>query len=657
MPLDGGITNRNYRARFGGARVRDPGAGQGHRRCSASTATAERAANERAAEVGVAPRGRGDARRPARASSPSSSRARRWTPEELREPATLAEVAAALRAHARRRRAAAVDASTRSGSSRLRARSRASAAATCRPPTSRRASARGAIEAALCRPRARARALPQRPAGGQLHLRDGDRLWIVDWEYAGMGDRYFDLANFAVNNELGEAAEEALLGAYFGAAPGRAAARRPAADARSCPTSARRCGASCRAPSPSSTSTSPATPKHFDRLRETAADPRFDGWLRGGPWPRAELPDSARCVIIGGGVGGTSIAYHLAKLGYDDVVLLERAQLTSGSTFHSAGLVGQLRGSVSLTKMMMHSVELYRRPRGRVRVRPRLGRVRRHPARLQRGADGGAAPPGGLGEDLRPAARADLGRGGAGDVPADVDRRACSAPPGCPPTATSTPRSSPTRSPTAPAARAAAGCSQNTRVTGIEVARRARARRSRPSAAGSRPRSSSTPAACTRPRSGAWPGVRVPVIPMSHQYLVTQPFREHAADERLPTLRDPDLLVYFREEGGGLVMGGYERDSAPAFLPDGPRRPRRDPARLQRPAARGRLGPLRGDHRELEAPGAGDGGGHGHEADQRARGLHARQRVLPRRDRGPRASSSPPASAPTGSPAPAGSAR
>ena len=77
--------------------------------------------------------------------------------------------------------------------------------------------------------------------------------------------------------------------------------------------------------------------------------------------PRAELPDRARCVIVGGGVGGASLAYHLAKLGWDDVVLLERSQLTSGSTFHSAGLVGQLRGSVSLTKMMMHSVELYRR--------------------------------------------------------------------------------------------------------------------------------------------------------------------------------------------------------------------------------------------------------------------------------------------------------
>jgi flavin-dependent dehydrogenase len=69
---------------------------------------------------------------------------------------------------------------------------------------------------------------------------------------------------------------------------------------------------------------------------------------------------SARAVVIGGGVGGASILYWLTKHGWDDVVLLERAELTSGSTFHSAGLVGQLRGSLGLTKMMMRSVELYR---------------------------------------------------------------------------------------------------------------------------------------------------------------------------------------------------------------------------------------------------------------------------------------------------------
>src|SRR6266699_1798247 len=73
------------------------------------------------------------------------------------------------------------------------------------------------------------------------------------------------------------------------------------------------------------------------------------------------MKPSARAVVIGGGVGGCSILYWLTRLGWEDVVLCERADLTSGSTFHSAGLVGQLRGSLSLTRMMMNSVELYRR--------------------------------------------------------------------------------------------------------------------------------------------------------------------------------------------------------------------------------------------------------------------------------------------------------
>ena len=67
-----------------------------------------------------------------------------------------------------------------------------------------------------------------------------------------------------------------------------------------------------------------------------------------------EIPPRAKIVIIGGGVGGTSVAYHLTKLGESDVVLLDRSDLTSGSTFHSAGLVGQLRADPTLTKMNMH---------------------------------------------------------------------------------------------------------------------------------------------------------------------------------------------------------------------------------------------------------------------------------------------------------------
>ena len=71
------------------------------------------------------------------------------------------------------------------------------------------------------------------------------------------------------------------------------------------------------------------------------------------------LPNQARVVIIGGGVIGCSVAYHLAKLGWRDVVLLERKQLTSGTTWHAAGLIAQLRASANMTKMAKYSQELY----------------------------------------------------------------------------------------------------------------------------------------------------------------------------------------------------------------------------------------------------------------------------------------------------------
>ncbi|MGH9172856.1 MAG: NAD(P)/FAD-dependent oxidoreductase, partial [Vicinamibacterales bacterium] len=73
----------------------------------------------------------------------------------------------------------------------------------------------------------------------------------------------------------------------------------------------------------------------------------------------ASFPTHARCVVIGGGIVGCSVAYHLARAGWNDVVLLERKQLTSGSTWHAAGLVGQLRTNANVTRLLKHSVELY----------------------------------------------------------------------------------------------------------------------------------------------------------------------------------------------------------------------------------------------------------------------------------------------------------
>jgi 4-methylaminobutanoate oxidase (formaldehyde-forming) len=73
------------------------------------------------------------------------------------------------------------------------------------------------------------------------------------------------------------------------------------------------------------------------------------------------LPTSAKIVIVGGGIVGCSTAYHLGKMGLTDVILLEKGKLTSGSTWHAAGLVGQLRSSASITQLLGYSVALYDR--------------------------------------------------------------------------------------------------------------------------------------------------------------------------------------------------------------------------------------------------------------------------------------------------------
>src|SRR6202020_2456225 len=75
-----------------------------------------------------------------------------------------------------------------------------------------------------------------------------------------------------------------------------------------------------------------------------------------------DLPASARVVVVGGGVIGCSVAYHLTKMGWSDIVLLERKQLTSGTTWHAAGLVGQLRESINMTQLARYTAELYRGP-------------------------------------------------------------------------------------------------------------------------------------------------------------------------------------------------------------------------------------------------------------------------------------------------------
>ena len=279
----------------------------------------------------------------------------------------------------------------------------------------------------------------------------------------------------------------------------------------------------------------------------------------------SDLPAAASVVIIGGGVGGTSIAYHLAKRGASDVVLLERSELTSGSTFHSAGLVGQLRGSVTLTRMMMYSAELYRTLATDPETDPgwvecggiRLASTPERLEELERQV--GWAETFGLAldrispdeaQEKFPLMSTDRVLGAtylATDGYLDPSQLAYSLAKG--------------------ARGGGVAIHENTRVVGVDQVRRDDGRFLVRTDRGDVVAEQVVDAGgMFAPEIARMVGVRVPIVPMSHQYVVTQPFRDVSDGRRLPTLRDPDLLVYYREDGAGLVMGGYERDSEPFAL-------------------------------------------------------------------------------------------
>jgi 4-methylaminobutanoate oxidase (formaldehyde-forming) len=273
-------------------------------------------------------------------------------------------------------------------------------------------------------------------------------------------------------------------------------------------------------------------------------------------------------VIVGAGVGGASIAYHLTQAGCTDVVVIDRDQPTSGSTFHSAGLVGQLRGSLPLTRMMMHSVELYRHleatsadtgrsPGWREVGSLRLASTPERMEELRRQA--GWAKTFGLPMELvGPSEALDLfplmspdGVLGAAWLPTDgyLD------PSGLTYALLGAARDLGVQQATA------------TRVTGFGLAEQRRGRRvATVHTDQGDVEAEAVVLACGMytPQVAALAGVTVPIVPMAHQYVITKAIDGVTAD--LPQLRDPDNLVYFRREADGLVLGGYERDPAPWAL-------------------------------------------------------------------------------------------
>lgn len=279
----------------------------------------------------------------------------------------------------------------------------------------------------------------------------------------------------------------------------------------------------------------------------------------------APLPSHARVVVVGGGIMGCSTAYHLAKAGVSEVILLERHSLTSGSTFHAAGLVGQLRSSASITRLLGDSVALYEtleKETGQATGWKRCGGLRlacnrERMTELERQAT--TARSFGLEMHLLTPSEAkalwplmqidDLV--GAAFLPSDG---------------------------AASPADIAQALARGARMHGARLVERC-------GVSGVRVRDGRVGGVATDRGdiacevvvncAGRWAGefgrlagVRVPVVSVEHQFLISEPIDGVTPD--LPTLRDPDRLTYYKEEVGGLVMGGYEPNPVPCEPDDEP---------------------------------------------------------------------------------------
>ena len=276
-----------------------------------------------------------------------------------------------------------------------------------------------------------------------------------------------------------------------------------------------------------------------------------------------DLPSRAQVVIVGGGVIGTSVAYHLTKLGWTDVVLVEQGQLSSGTTWHAAGLVGQLRASESGTRLVQYSTQLYAELESETglsagykqcggvtvaRTEQRMGQLRRTAATaeafdmecvLLTPEQAQEAYPVMQVEDLL----------GAIWLPGDG-------------------KANPTdlTSSLAKGARMrGAQVFERVRVTGIST--------ERGRVTGVETDAGTIEAEVVVNCAGQWAkavgalaGVNVPLHSAEHFYVVTESIEGVHTD--LPVLRDPDGYTYFKEEVGGLVVGGFEPEAKPWVAPD-----------------------------------------------------------------------------------------
>jgi 4-methylaminobutanoate oxidase (formaldehyde-forming) len=281
----------------------------------------------------------------------------------------------------------------------------------------------------------------------------------------------------------------------------------------------------------------------------------------------ADLPTRARVVVVGGGVIGTSVAYHLTRLGWTDVLLLEQGRLSSGTTWHAAGLVGPLRASEGGTRLVQYSAELYARLEAETglatgyrnvggvivaRTEDRMVQLRRTAANATAYDMECEVVSPERAQELWPAMAVDdllgaLWLPGDGKVnPTDLTQALARG-----------------------ARDGGARIVEQVRVLGFDVEETASGRR----VTGVRTDAGDVEAEVVVNCAGQWAkalgdqvGVTVPLHSAEHFYVVTEAVEGCHPD--LPIMRDPDGWTYFKEEVGGLVVGGFEPNAKPWRSPD-----------------------------------------------------------------------------------------
>lgn len=277
------------------------------------------------------------------------------------------------------------------------------------------------------------------------------------------------------------------------------------------------------------------------------------------------MKDYAQAVIIGGGIIGCSIAYHLTKMGLIDVVIIEKGELTSGSTWHAAGLVGQLRSERNITRMLQYSVSLYEQLEAETGLATgwkktgclHLAKTPERMYELKKGAT--TARSFGLEMNIITPAEAKIlfpimnaeDVIGAAFMPTDGQ----ADPSGI----------------TQALARGARsrGCQiyEHTLANGFKIEKG----RILAVETDDGDIKCDVVVNCTGMwgrQVGQMMGVNIPMVPFQHQFLVTEVIEGVSPD--LPTVRDKDNLLYYKEEVGGLIMGGYERNGIPWSIEEVP---------------------------------------------------------------------------------------